>query len=39
MSARSYRVVYDEDVRRIVASLPAPGKLIEVLRLVWLDPG
>ena len=26
MSARGYRVIYDEDVRRLVASLPAAGK-------------
>ena len=26
MSARRYRVVYDEEVRRLVASLPAAGK-------------
>ncbi len=26
MSTRRYRVVYDEDVRRVVASLPAAGK-------------
>ena len=49
MSARSYRVVYDEDVRRIVASLPTVGKrsLAELLReltrqallLEWLGAG
>jgi hypothetical protein len=34
VSARGYRVVYDEDVRRLVASLPAAGKqsLAELLR-------
>jgi len=34
VSARGYRVVYDEDVRRVVASLPAAGKrlLAELLR-------
>ena len=26
MSARGYRVVYDEDVHRLVVSLPAAGK-------------
>jgi hypothetical protein len=26
VSARRYRVVYDEDVRQVVASLPAAGK-------------
>ena len=26
MTARRYRVVYDEEVRRLVASLPAAGK-------------
>lgn len=34
MSARGYRVIYDEDVRRLVASLPAAGKqsLAELFR-------
>ena len=34
MSARGYRVIYDEDVRRLVASLPAGGKqsLAELFR-------
>ena len=34
MSARGYRVVYDEAVRRLVASLPAAGKqsLAELFR-------
>ena len=26
MSARGYQVIYDEDVRRLVVSLPAAGK-------------
>jgi hypothetical protein len=34
VSIRGYRVVYDEDVRRVVASLPPAGKrwLAELLR-------
>ena len=34
MSAHGYRVVYDEDVRRLVATLPAAGKqsLAELFR-------
>ena len=39
MSARGYRVVYDEDVRLVVASLPAAGKrsLAELLRQLTRD--
>jgi hypothetical protein len=34
VSVRGYRVVYDEDVRRVVVSLPSAGKrsLAELLR-------
>jgi hypothetical protein len=34
VSTRGYRVVYDENVRRLVASLPAAGKqsLAELFR-------
>jgi hypothetical protein len=49
VSVRGYRVVYDEDVRRIVVSLPTAGKrsLAELLReltrqaplLEWLGAG
>jgi hypothetical protein len=39
VSARGYRVVYDEDVRRVVASLPAAGQrlLAELLRELTRD--
>jgi hypothetical protein len=39
VSARGYRVVYDEDVRRIVASLPTGGKqsLAELFRELTRD--
>jgi hypothetical protein len=39
VSARGYRVVYDEDVRRVVASLPAAGKqsLAELFRELTRD--
>ena len=39
MSARGYQVVYDEDVRQVVASLPAAGKrsLAELLRQLTRD--
>jgi hypothetical protein len=50
VSTPGYRVVYDEDVRRVVASLPTAGKrsLAELLREltrqaplleVWLGDG
>jgi hypothetical protein len=39
VSTRGCRVVYDEDVRRVVASLPPPGKrsLAELLRELTRD--
>jgi hypothetical protein len=39
VSIRGYRVVYDEDVRRVVASLPADGKrsLARLLRELTRD--
>ena len=39
MSARRYRVVYDEDVRQVVASLPPADKqsLAELLRELTRD--
>jgi hypothetical protein len=39
VSVRGYRVVYDEDVRRVVASLPAAGQrsLAELLRELTRD--
>jgi hypothetical protein len=39
VSTRGYRVVYDEDVRRVVASLPTAGKrsLAELLRELTRD--
>ena len=39
MSARGYRVVYDEEVRRVVASLPTAGKqsLAELFRELTRD--
>jgi hypothetical protein len=39
VSARGYRVVYDEEVRRVVASLPTAGKqsLAELFRELTRD--